>query len=165
MRLRPSSLPPKSMISENSLSPLRFSARPGRLSEAEMQVVRGRSQAGSDLLERVGFPDHVRKMVLQHHERLDGSGYPRGLVDGQISSGARILAIADVFEAMASHRPYRTARGTDCAVRELERGAGQQYDGDVVSTTLRLFHDGRLPWASEAGARPAPTSPPAKRHD
>ena len=109
-----------------------------------MQVVHGHSQAGSDLLERVGFPDDIREMVLQHHERLDGSGCPRGLIGGEISLGARIIAVADVFEAMASHRPYRSARGTEVAVSELERGSGQQYDGDVVSACLRLLQDGRL---------------------
>jgi HD-GYP domain-containing protein (c-di-GMP phosphodiesterase class II) len=129
--------------------PAEILARPGRLSEAEMQVVRGHSQAGSDLLGRVGFPDHVREMVLQHHERMDGSGYPQGLEGSQISLGARILAVADVFEAMASHRPYRSAHGTESAARELERGSGQQYDGDVVSACLGLFQDGRLPWVDD----------------
>ena len=129
--------------------PAEILARPGRLSDSEMQVVRGHSQAGSDLLERVGFPDSVREMVLQHHERLDGSGYPQALAGDQISRGARILAIADVFEAMASHRPYRSARGTGVAVVELERGSGQQYDSDAVRACLRLFQAGHLPWSDD----------------
>ena len=139
--------------------PAEILARPGRLTDAEMQVVRGHSQAGADLLQRVGFPDHVREMVLQHHERLDGSGYPQGLVGDQISPGVRILAVADVLEAMASHRPYRSARGIELAFQELERGAGHQYDPDVVRACLRIFHDGRLPRADESGVPVSPEVP------
>jgi diguanylate cyclase (GGDEF)-like protein/PAS domain S-box-containing protein len=145
--------------------PAEILARPGRLSDAEMQVVRGHSQAGSDLLRRVGFPDHVREMVLQHHERLDGSGYPQGLVGDQIPLGVRILAVADVLEAMASHRPYRPAGGIEHAFQELERGSGGQYDPDVVRACLRLFHDGRLPRDDESGDHVPPDASSRDHND
>jgi len=130
--------------------PAEILARPGRLNDAEMQVVRGHSRAGSDLLARVGFPEHIREMVLQHHERFDGSGYPGGLVGEQITLGSRIIAVADVFEAMASHRPYRATRGGELALAELARGAGAQYDPDACRACLTLFRDGRLPFDEAA---------------
>jgi HD-GYP domain-containing protein (c-di-GMP phosphodiesterase class II) len=78
-------------------------------------------------------------MVYQHHERLDGSGYPEGLVGDEISLEARVLAVADVVEAMASHRPYRPARGLDAALAEISRGRGTQYDAGAVDACLRFF--------------------------
>ena len=122
--------------------PTEILSRPGRLSDAEMALVREHAQAGSDMLERVNFPDEVREMILQHHERLDGSGYPRGLRGEQISIGSRIIAVADVAEAITSHRPYRPAAGLDVAVKELQAGAGRLYDTDAVSTCLRILHEG-----------------------
>ncbi len=97
--------------------------RPGRLSEAEMAVVRTHSQAGYELLERVDFPEHVARMVFQHHERCDGSGYPLGVEGEQILIGSRIIAVADVVESMASGRPYREALGLDAALDEIQRGS------------------------------------------
>jgi diguanylate cyclase (GGDEF)-like protein/putative nucleotidyltransferase with HDIG domain/PAS domain S-box-containing protein len=126
--------------------PAEILSRPGKLSPAEMDVVRGHSQAGFDLLRKVGFPRDVSEMVLQHHERLDGSGYPLGLSGDEISAGARIIAVADVLEAMASHRPYRSARGVDLAFAELERGSGTLYDPCAVGTCKSLWKDGRLPF-------------------
>jgi HD-GYP domain-containing protein (c-di-GMP phosphodiesterase class II) len=83
----------------------------------------------------------VAEIVLQHHERLDGSGYPRALTGAQILREARILAVADVVEAMASHRPYREARGIDAALGEIEQGAGRLYDSEAVEACLHLFRD------------------------
>jgi HD-GYP domain-containing protein (c-di-GMP phosphodiesterase class II) len=80
-------------------------------------------------------------MILQHHERLDGSGYPRGLKSEQIILEARIIAVADVVEAMSSHRPYRPGLGIETALTEIERGRGTQYDPDVTATCLRLFRE------------------------
>jgi HD-GYP domain-containing protein (c-di-GMP phosphodiesterase class II) len=80
-------------------------------------------------------------MVYQHHERCDGSGYPRGLTREQMLPGARILAVADVVEAMMSHRPYRPALGIEAALAEIERGAGSLYDSEVAATCVALFRE------------------------
>ncbi len=119
-------------------------ARPGRLSESEMAVVQLHSQTGFDLLHRVHFPEHVAQMVLQHHERCDGSGYPRGLRSDQILMGSRIIAVADVVESMASGRPYRAALGLDAALDELQRGSGRTYDADVVAALMRVIASGQV---------------------
>ena len=124
--------------------PSEILTRPGRLSDAEMQVVRVHSQAGFDLLKKVDFPEHVAEMVLQHHERLDGSGYPNGLVGEQIAMGSRIIAVADVVESMASRRPYRAALGLDVALDEVKRGSGSIYDADVVEACMRVVESGKV---------------------
>jgi putative nucleotidyltransferase with HDIG domain len=124
--------------------PAELLSRPGRLRDAEMDLVRTHAQAGSDILERVDFPDGVREIVLQHHERLDGSGYPQGLRGEQISIGARIVAVADVLEAMAAYRPYRPALGIEIARKELQKGSGSLYDAAVVDACVRLIEDGRI---------------------
>ena len=122
--------------------PAELLARPGRLSEPEMAVVRMHTQAGFDLLNRVHFPERVAQMVFQHHERCDGSGYPRGLRGEQILLGSRIIAVADVVESMASSRPYRGALGLDAALDEIQRGNGTIYDGKVVEALLRVMESG-----------------------
>ena len=109
-----------------------------------MALVRMHSQAGFDLLERVHFPEHVARMVLQHHERCDGSGYPLGLHGEQILIGSRIISVADVVESMASGRPYRAALGLDAALDEIERGSGTMYDADVVDACRRVLRSGRI---------------------
>ena len=124
--------------------PSELLARPHRLSEPEMTVVRMHSQAGFDLLQRVDFPQHVAQMVFQHHERCDGSGYPRGLRGDQILIGSRIIAVADVVESMASGRPYRAALGPDAALDEIQRGSGTLYDADVVAACRRVLESGQL---------------------
>ncbi|HVA53191.1 MAG TPA: HD domain-containing phosphohydrolase [Acidimicrobiales bacterium] len=124
--------------------PAEVLSRPGRLSDAEMALVREHSRAGSDMLERVGFPDAVRLMVLQHHERLDGSGYPDALKGDEVFMGSRIIAVADVLEAMSSHRPYRAAPGVEAAITEIQEGSGTLYDPDAVNTCVRLVREGLL---------------------
>ena len=124
--------------------PSEILTRPGRLSDAEMEVVRLHSQAGFDLLTKVDFPKHVAEMVLQHHERLDGSGYPNGLEGGQIAMGSRIIAVADVVESMASRRPYRAALGLDIALDEVQSGSGKLYDSDVVEACTRVIKSGKV---------------------
>jgi putative nucleotidyltransferase with HDIG domain len=124
--------------------PSELLARPGRLSEPEMAVVRMHSQAGFDLLERVHFPERVAQMVFQHHERCDGSGYPRGLQGEQILIGSRIIAVADVAESMASARPYRAALGLNAAVDELQSGSGGIYDANVVAAFMRVTKNGQV---------------------
>lgn len=113
--------------------------RPGRLSETEFALVKTHSVVGRDIVGDVEFPWPVAEMIHQHHERLDGSGYPRGLKGDQILLEAQILAVADVVEAMASHRPYRPAVGIDKALEEVRRGAGSIYAADIVAACLRLF--------------------------
>jgi len=88
----------------------------------------------------------VKQAILQHHERLDGSGYPSGLKDGDITLEARIMAVADVVEAMAHHRPYRPALGIDAALEKLQRGRGILYDHQVVDACLRLFREKGFSW-------------------
>jgi len=124
--------------------PSEILTRPGRLNDAEMAVVRIHSQAGFDLLERVNFPEHVGEMILQHHERLDGSGYPNGLQGEQIALGSRIIAVADVVESMASPRPYRPALGLDAALKEIQRGSGTLFDADVVEACMNIVKSGKV---------------------
>jgi response regulator RpfG family c-di-GMP phosphodiesterase len=119
-------------------------SKPGKLSEMEWQLLKTHAQGSYDILKTIEFPWPIAQIVWQHHERLDGSGYPLGLVDGQISLEARILAVADVVEAMSSHRPYRPALGTDKALEEISRNKGVLYDAVVVDTCLILFEEKRF---------------------
>jgi len=123
--------------------------RPGQLSEIEFAMIKTHPEVGREITAKVAFPWPVAEMIHQHHERLDGSGYPRGLKADAILPEARIIAVADVVEAMASHRPYRAALGIDIALNEIRRGAGHLYQPEVVDACLRLFEqDGyRLPTA------------------
>ncbi|MBI5895198.1 MAG: response regulator [Desulfobacterales bacterium] len=120
-------------------------ARPGRLYDLEYQLVKNHVQAGYDILKQIEFPWPLAAIILQHHERLDGSGYPYGLRNGEIMIQARILAVADVFETMASHRPYRPSLGLQRAVDELRDNSGTLYDPQVVAVFLRLVEEGRFP--------------------
>ena len=122
--------------------PAEILTKPGRLTEAEFELIRVHPRTGYDILAGIEFPWPVADVVLQHHERLDGSGYPGGLVAGQISIEARILAVADVVEAMSSHRPYRPALGLDVALDEVERHRGVLYDADVADACAGLFAAG-----------------------
>lgn len=119
--------------------PTEILTKPGRLSPLEMEIVRSHAEAGFDILKEVPFSSPVAETVRQHHERMDGSGYPRGLKGEEILPEARILAVADVVESMASHRPYRPALGLDPALAEIERGRGAIYDADVADACLRLM--------------------------
>jgi putative nucleotidyltransferase with HDIG domain len=120
-------------------------ARPGRLSDLEYQLIKNHVQAGYDILKQIEFPWPLADIILQHHERLDGSGYPHGLRNEEIMIQARILSVADVFETMASHRPYRPSLGLRRAVDELRENSGTLYDPRVVSVFLRLVEEGRFP--------------------
>ena len=99
---------------------------------------------GYDILQKIDFPWPVTRAILQHHERLDGSGYPEGLSGSNIVLEARILGVADVVEAMSSHRPYRPALGLDSALEEIKRGRGILYDSDVVGACLTLLREDEL---------------------
>jgi PAS domain S-box-containing protein/putative nucleotidyltransferase with HDIG domain len=111
----------------------------GQISDTEFNIIKTHSQAGYDLLKEIEFPWPVGRIVLQHHERLDGSGYPQGLKDGEIMLEAKILAVADVVEAMASHRPYRPARSIAAALEKITKNRGIIYDPEVVDICTRVF--------------------------
>jgi len=112
---------------------------PGPLSDLQLGLIKMHSQIGYDVLKTVEFPWPVAQIVLQHHERLDGSGYPQGLSGEEILLEARILAVADVVEAMASRRPYRPPRGLDKALEEISQNRGVLYDPEAVDACLKLF--------------------------
>lgn len=121
--------------------PAELLSKPARLSEAEFDIVKAHSVAGVELLKPAELPDVISEAVLQHHERLDGSGYPSGLTGDEIGEFARVLAVADVVEAMSSHRPYRPALGIDAALEEIELGRGLRYDARVCDACLALFRE------------------------
>jgi len=121
--------------------PSEILAAPRKLTVIEFSLVKTHSQIGHDLIKDIEFPWPIAEMILQHHERLDGSGYPRGLRGEEIMIEARILMVADVVEAISSHRPYRPALGVDQALREIETGRGRTYDPAVVDACLRLFRE------------------------
>ena len=148
--------------------PVELLVRPGRLSRAELDLVRDHARMGYDVLSAVGCPDRLCQMVLQHHERVDGSGYPQHLRGTEILLGARIIAVADVLEAMQSTRPYRAARGHEAAIAEIARGAGTLYDADVAAACMKLFATGgpfSSGLAADAQDREAEASSPAPRRD
>jgi putative nucleotidyltransferase with HDIG domain len=119
-------------------------SRPGKLSEMELNLIKTHPQGGYDIIKGMDFPCSIARAVLQHHERLDGSGYPNGLKGEDMLLEAKILAVADVVEAMASHRPYRAALGMDKALEEISKNKGKLYDPDVVDACVELFHSGKF---------------------
>ena len=121
--------------------PAEILSRPGRLSDIEFMLIKTHPQAGYNILKSIDFPWPVAQMILHHHERLDGSGYPGGLKGDEIIMEAKILTVADVVEAMSSHRPYRPGLGIAAALEEIERGRGVHYDPQVVDVCIHLFHD------------------------
>jgi PAS domain S-box-containing protein/putative nucleotidyltransferase with HDIG domain len=119
--------------------PAEILSKPGKINPMEFNLIKGHSQVGHDILKAIDFPWPVAQAVLQHHERLDGSGYPLGIKDGDIIPEAKILMVADVVEAMASHRPYRPAFGIDKALAEISRNKGTLYDPEVVEVCIRII--------------------------
>jgi putative two-component system response regulator len=122
-------------------TPAEILAKPTRLTEMEMSMIRLHPRSGYDILKRVKFPWPIAQIVLQHHERLNGSGYPEGLLAPDILLEAKILAVADVIEAMGSHRPYRPARGIEKALKEIRRNRGILYDPLAVDACLAHFNE------------------------
>jgi HD-GYP domain-containing protein (c-di-GMP phosphodiesterase class II) len=121
--------------------PSEILAKPGKLSATEYLLVKQHPEAGYEVLKNVDFPWPVAEVALLHHERIDGSGYPKGLKGDEIPIEARIMAVADVVESMASHRPYRPGLGIDTALAEIARGRGTSYDTVVADTCIRLFRE------------------------
>jgi PAS domain S-box-containing protein/putative nucleotidyltransferase with HDIG domain len=116
-------------------------SKPGDISQNELGIIKEHPQVGYNILKTVDFPWPIARIVLQHHERMDGSGYPNGISGENILLEARILAVADVVEAMASHRPYRAALGINLALNEISKNRGSFYDPKVVDACLRLFNE------------------------
>jgi len=128
--------------------PSEILSKPGALSDAEFALVKTHSKEGHEIMRRANLPNPVAEVVWQHHERLDGSGYPRRLSGEGILPEARILAIADVVEAMSSFRPYRPSLGIDAALEEVTAGSGTRYDPDVVAACVRLFKEKRFAFSA-----------------
>lgn len=124
--------------------PTEILVKPSALSDIEMELARQHSVLGYEMLKDIAFPYPVADIVLQHHERCDGSGYPQGLRREAIALEARVIAVADVVEAMSSHRPYRASLGIDAAVEEIVSNA-HRYDPDVVAALRTLYAQGRIP--------------------
>jgi HD-GYP domain-containing protein (c-di-GMP phosphodiesterase class II) len=121
--------------------PAEILSKPVQLSDIEISLIRAHSQTGYDILKGIEFPWPIAEIVLQHHERLDGSGYPRGLKGDGILMAARIIGVADVVETMASHRPYRPSRGIDKALEEISQNKGVLYETLVVEACLKIFNE------------------------
>lgn len=121
--------------------PAEILSKPGALSKIEYQLIQCHPATGLEIVQGIEFPWPVAEMIAQHHERLDGSGYPNGLRDNMIIIEARIISVADVVEAMSSHRPYRPARGIALALEEIEQGKGSRYDPTVVEACLRVLKE------------------------
>jgi putative nucleotidyltransferase with HDIG domain len=121
--------------------PAEILVKPIPLSDIEISLVQAHAQAGYDILKGIEFPWAIADIVLQHHERMDGSGYPRGLAGDKIVFEARIICVADVVETMASHRPYRPSIGMDKALEEIADNSGVLYDPRVVDACLKIFSE------------------------
>ena len=122
--------------------PAEILSKPTKLTDLEFSLIKTHAQVAYDILKEIEFPWPVADIILQHHERLDGSGYPNKLKGDEILLEARIIAVADVVEAMASHRPYRAALGIDKALEEISKNKGLKYDSKVAEACLKLFAEG-----------------------
>jgi putative nucleotidyltransferase with HDIG domain len=133
-------------------SPVEILSKPGRLSKSEFQLIKDHPRIGYEMVKDIAFPWPVAHIILQHHERLDGSGYPEGLVGDAILPEARILGVADVVEAVCSLRPYRAALGLEKGLEEIRKGRGIRYDTRVVDACMKLFREGRFAFKVETEA-------------
>jgi putative nucleotidyltransferase with HDIG domain len=121
--------------------PAEILSKPTKLTDIEFSLIKEHSRSGYEMLKNVESQWPLAQIVYQHHERMDGSGYPRNLKGDEILIEARIMAVADVVEAMASHRPYRPALGIEAALEEIKKNKGKFYDDDVANACLRLFRE------------------------
>jgi len=124
--------------------PSEILSKPGRLTTSEFELIKTHSQIGYNILKDIEFPWPLAEIILQHHERMDGSGYPQGISGEDVLHEARIVAVADVVEAISSHRPYRPALGVDKALEEISMNKNVLYDRTVVEACVKLFSDGRF---------------------
>ena len=130
--------------------PIEILSKPGRLSKTNFELIKKHSQVGYDILNTIKFPWPLSQIVLQHHERIDGSGYPNGLSGKEILIEAKILGVADVVEAMASHRPYRPALGIDKALEEISINKGKLYDIEAANVCLKIFKDKKFEFKQDS---------------
>ncbi|MBN1253752.1 MAG: HD domain-containing protein [Deltaproteobacteria bacterium] len=130
--------------------------KPGSLNETEYSLFKNHPQIGHDIVKGIEFPWPVAQILLQHHERMDGSGYPQGLAGEEIMLEARILAVADIVEAIASHRPYRPGRGAGDALEEIIHDKGLLYDSEVVDACLSVFYEKGFTFEQPVNAVPTP---------
>ena len=121
--------------------PAEILVKPTSLSEIEFSLIKEHAQSGYEMLKDVESPWPLAEIVYQHHERMNGSGYPRNLKGNEILMESRILAVADVVEAMASHRPYRPSLGIEAALEEIQKNMGILYDAATADACLRLFRE------------------------
>jgi putative nucleotidyltransferase with HDIG domain len=119
--------------------PAELLSKPGKLTDLELMMIKTHPESGYSILSKIDFPWPVAEIVYQHHERIDGSGYPRNLKADEILIEAKILCVSDVVEAMSSHRPYRPALGIDKALNEILINKGIIYDLDVVDAAVKVF--------------------------
>jgi len=134
------------------VAPAELMTKPARLTKSEFQLLKDHPRVGYEMVKDIAFPWPVAHIILQHHERLDGSGYPEGLVGDAILAEARILAVADVVEAVCSLRPYRPALGIEKGLEEIRKGRGIRYDTRVVDACVKLFREGRFSFKKETEA-------------
>ena len=132
--------------------PTEILAKPGKLSKVEFSMVKSHPEADYQILKTIDFSCAIADIVRQHHERLDGSGYPLGLKGDAILLEARIISVADVVEAMVSSRPYRPAPGLEAAMKEIEEGKGKAYDPDAVDACTKLFREGKFDFEAKEGS-------------
>ncbi|MBF0320154.1 MAG: PAS domain S-box protein [Nitrospirae bacterium] len=137
--------------------PAEILSKPGKLHESEFALIKNHSFVGYEILKTMDFPWPIDQIVLQHHEKLDGSGYPQGLHGDDILIEARIICVADIVEAMSSHRPYRPSLGMDIALNEIESNKGIFYDTDVVNACLRLFREQGFTFKDSQKSNPSTT--------
>jgi len=121
--------------------PAEILTKPTRLTDIEFSLIKTHSLAGYNILKDIEFPWPIARMILEHHERMNGSGYPNGLTGDNILIESRILSVADVIESMASHRPYRPALGLDAALSEISKNRDTHYDPNVVDACLSIFRN------------------------
>ncbi len=135
--------------------PQELLCKPGKLTDTEFRLIKTHSQTGYDILKPVEFPWPIADIVLQHHERINGSGYPSGIKEGELLIEARILGVADVVEAMNSHRPYRAPLGIDKALKQISRNRGILYDPNVVDACVRLLTQKGFQFEDQLAGSPA----------
>jgi HD domain len=140
--------------------PAEILSKPTRLTKIEFDLIKTHAQSGYDILKDIDFPWLIARMVLEHHERMNGSGYPHGLTRDNLLLESRILAVADVVESMASHRPYRPTLGIKAAPEEIEKNRGTIYDNTVAEACLILFREGSAPGDLVAGVGGGQRPPP-----
>ncbi|HPJ40293.1 MAG TPA: HD domain-containing phosphohydrolase, partial [Spirochaetota bacterium] len=124
--------------------PIEILVKPGKINDIEEMMIRTHATAGWNILKEVEFMWPIAEIVLQHHERIDGSGYPKGLTGEYILKEAKIIGVADVIESMTFHRPYREALGIENALAEIETNRGTLYDTEVVDICVTLFRENRF---------------------